>query len=328
MPLVAIPEYCIKLVERFPQLKLSHRVSRARRVMNWVSKHIGRGYQPLSLLDRFDAVCEAPGGHIHPLYMRHNPFRHYPRVRRRALLFQSIEAGAVDRPAVRDAVAGCELVIARTSQSAKNARKVGAKHVVDSADAVFLGFPRPFDEMAGVAVALRLPNIGVTDEYLSRVWDLIEQFDRSLPRVDFTLVEEPIGRQMKRRCYGTMCRPNTGLYYNDTMYNPFVHRRDAVISCRLHTTLLALLHGNRKILQFHIEPLTNKTEEILADIKLTSLKVHRIDDLNWSCIHDFLDSDTAISEHDAITSLNAAKAKAETGLDAFQEWLESLAKRG
>ena len=113
------PDYCVKLITRFPQLKLTEDVSRPRRWMRYVKDRVGRGYRPFSFLDKFDAVCEAPGGRINELYTTNDVFRFYPKVKRRAILFHSIEAGALKNDEVRQSVATADLVIApRASQPA------------------------------------------------------------------------------------------------------------------------------------------------------------------------------------------------------------------
>src|SRR5215813_4002544 len=108
------PKYAVLLLHRFPQLKLVERGNLPRQMMLWMHEVVGRGYRPLSLLDtKFDAVCEAPGGRINELYCKQDIFRLYPRIERRAILFHSIEAGALRNPEVRSSVASCDLVVAR-----------------------------------------------------------------------------------------------------------------------------------------------------------------------------------------------------------------------
>lgn len=108
------------------------------------------------------------------------------------------------------------------------------------------------------------------------------------------------------------------------MYLPFLQRRDAIISARLHTTLIALLHGNRKILQFHIELGTNKSEEILGDIGLGSLKVHRLQDVCWCLIDQFLEQGQTISEAEAQSAIECGRTKTMEGMNVFLEWLHSI----
>ena len=132
-----------------------------------------------------------------------------------------------------------------------------------------------------------------------------------------------MGREMIIRGLGSYRKPNAGLYYKDTMYLPFLYRRDAIIS-RLHTTLVSLLYGNRKILQFHIELGTNKSEEILGDIGLHSLKVHRQPDVCWPLIEQFLEEEQTFSEAEAQSALSLAKSKTMEGMNAFLEWLDTI----
>ena len=238
---------------------------------------IGRWYRPLSFFDtKFDAVCEAPGGRINEAYTRRDIFRLYPRTRRRAILFHSIEAGAWRILEVRRSVASCDLVVARTAQSAKIAGQAGARWVVESADVTFLEHPRPVEDRAGIAIALRIPGRNVTSEYLQTLRTVTHRLCELEQNVDFVLVEEPFGLEMKLTGIGTYARRGTGLSTVTRCMAPFLHRRDAVISCRLHTTIIGLLHGNRKILQYHIEPGTNKIEEIVDQ-----MGSHRLRSTAW-----------------------------------------------
>lgn len=318
------PDYCVKLITRFPQLKLTEDVSRPRRWMRYVKDRVGRGYRPFSFLDKFDAVCEAPGGRINELYTTNDVFRFYPKVKRRAILFHSIEAGALKNDEVRQSVATADLVIVRTSQSARNARDAGAKWIVDSADIVFLEHPQQYTAKPGIAVALRLPNRGVTEDYLQTLRDIVGRLERLDTQVDFVLVEQPFGREIKDKGFGSYLKRNTGLYYDDTMYLPFLHRRDAIVSSRLHTTLVGLLNGNRKILQFHIEGGTNKTEEILGDMGIHSIRVCRQGDVNWPTIERFLNDGPSLPEAEAQAALDLAKSKTLKGMDSFLEWLDTI----
>lgn len=320
------PEYARRLVHRFPQLKLIDDVSRPRRWMNWVKDNVGRAYRPLSYLDtKVDAAVESPGGRIHELYMSGGVFHMFPRVKRTAILFHSVEPGGLKDPGNRESVARADLVVARTSKSAQNARDVGAKWVVDSSDIVFLEHPRPeIIDCEGIAVALRLPNRGVTDAYLETVRDVVGRLRAYPKRVDFVRVEEPIGREMHLSGLGTYCTPNKGLFFDDTMYCPFVLRREAIVSSRLHTTLISLLYGNRKILQLHVETGTNKSEEILGDIGISSIKVYRQGDLNWRLIEQFLDGEPNLPEAEAQAALDQARARTLKGMDAFLEWLDTI----
>ena len=318
------PTYCLQLIDRFPQLKLVDDVSRPRRWIKQLQERVGRGYRPLSYLDKFDAVCEAPGGRINGMYLHGDVFRMYPRVHRRAILFHSIEPGALEDPATKASIAATDLVVARTQQSARNAQAAGAKRVCTASDIVFLEHPQSFEARPGIAVALRLPNHGVTESYLTTVRDIVARLEKRDGQVDFVRIEEPMGREMIIHGLGSCRKPNAGLYYEDTMYLPFLHRRDAIVSARLHTTLISLLYGNRKILQFHIELGTNKSEEILGDIGLNSLKVYRQPDVSWPLIEQFLENGQTISEEEAESALGRAKAKTMEGMNAFLEWLGTI----
>jgi hypothetical protein len=248
----------------------------------------------------------------------------YPRVKKRAILFHSIEPGALEDPATRASIAATDLVVARTQQLARNAKAAGAKRVCAASDIVFLENPQPNESRPGIAVALRLPNQGVTESYMTSLRDIVACLETRNGQVDFVRIEEPMGREMIVRGLGSYRKPNAGLFYEDTMYLPFLHRRDAIISARLHTTLIALLHDNRKTLQFHIELGTNKSEEILGDIGLGSLKVHRQQDVCWSLIDQFLEQEQTISEAEAQSALECGRAKSMEGMNAFLEWLHSI----
>jgi hypothetical protein len=248
----------------------------------------------------------------------------YPGVERRAILFHSIEPGALEDAVTRSSIAATDLVVARTQQSARNARAAGAKWVCAASDIVFLEYPKPIETSPGIAVALRLPNYGVTESYLDTLRDIVARLEQRGGQVDFVRIEEPMGREMIVRGLGSYRKPNAGLYYDDTMYLPFLRRRDAIISSRLHTTLIGLLSGNRKILQFHIELGTNKSEEILGDIGLGSLKVYRQPHVSWSLIDEFLQSDQSLPEAEVRSALECGKAKTMEGMNAFLEWLHSI----
>ena len=319
------PAYCAKLIHRFPQLRLTLDVSRPQRLMKAIGERLGRGGRIFAYFDRFDAVCEAPGGRIHPLLSRHNIFQKYPGVRRRAILFHSIEARALENADVRRSVGSCDLVLARTSRSAENAVAAGARGVVATTDIVFSEHPRaPGPEIPGVATALRLPRLGLTEDYMARTWEIVERLERTGRRIDYCPLGGPESGSMELRGYGTSLRPSTGLYGGDEMYSPFVCRRDAIISCRLHTTILALMLGNRKILQFQIESETNKIREIFGEIGLEGLRVRNAADVSWKTVSEFLDSGPVLAEAEVSAALEAAKAKTEVGLDAFEEWLDTL----
>jgi hypothetical protein len=187
-----------------------------------------------------------------------------------------------------------------------------------------LDHPQTFGARPGVAVSLRLPNEGLSEAYLNNLRDIVGHLEAQPTQVDFVLVEEPFGGEMKRNAIGSYLKRNTGLYFDDSMYLPFLDRRDAIISSRLHTTLIALLHGNRKILQFHIEGGTNKSEEIFGDMGIHSIKVLRHDDVTWSTIDHFLQAGQVLPEPEAQSALELAKSKTLAGMDALMEWLDTL----
>jgi len=322
-PMVDYP-YCEKLMKRFPQLHLTEHYSWPRTAMRWMRSHVGRFYRPLGMLDRFDAVCEGCGGHIHPHYLKSGVFRAYPRVRRRAILFQSIEDGALANDEVRESIAQTDLIIARTGESAKRAKAAGAKRVVESCDIVFSHQPREIPERAGIAVALRVPNQDPGPQYLAELRRALEHLRGLGGDVDFVQVEGRIGQEMRQWTALAGVCGSKSVYHGDDMYIPFSCRRQAIISARLHTTILALLHGNRAILQFQIEEHTHKMAEMLRDIGLTSLVVRSRDALNTETMSSFLASPEVIGEQEVECALAEARRRVETGLDAFEEWLESI----
>jgi hypothetical protein len=192
------PAYAAKLLYRFPRLKLVEDVSVPRKALRWMERHVGRGYRPLSFADtKFDAVIEAPGGRISGAYGARDVFRMYPRVKRRAIVFHSIETGAMKHEDMRRSVGTCELVVTRTPQSAAHAREAGAARVVDSADITFLEHPKPIDYRPGIAAALRVPNKSVTSEYLQSLRTIVDRLSKIGKDVDFVLVEEPFGTEMR-----------------------------------------------------------------------------------------------------------------------------------
>jgi hypothetical protein len=317
-------EYCIKLKERFPQLKLTEEISRPRRWMRASRDWIGRGYGVFGRLDRFDAVCEAPGGRINECYLNGSLWNLYPNAKRRAILFHSIESGALERSSVRQSVAESDLVIARTRNSAANARNAGAKRVCEACDVVFLDSPGDAIYQPGYAVALRLPNKRGNGEYMGRIRDILHKLGSRAEPIDLHRVEEPIGTEMRLQGFGSYLKPRTGLYADDTFYRPFLFQRDAVISSRLHTTLIALLSGNRRLLQFQIEEGTNKIAELLDDIGLRSIEVLCSSDVTWDRIERFLGSPPTIPESEVQDGLAIAHAAAVRGMDELQNWLESF----
>jgi hypothetical protein len=322
-PMLDYP-YCVGLIKRFPQLQLTEDRSHPLRWMRFMRDHLGRGYRPLSYLAKFDAVCEAPGGRIHHEFTKHDIFRFYPRTKRRAILFHSIEERALENPVVKQSVAGADLVIARTTRSAKNARDAGAKHVIEAADIVFGEHPAQPVHLPGIAAVFRLPTDQGLDAYLANVREIIRHLERLPTQVDFVKNEEPLATEMRNMLLGTYCKPNTGFYADDFMYNPFMHRRDAIITTRLHTTLVSMIYGNRKIFFCHVQSGTNKTEETLRDIGLHSLKVFRAPDMTWQNVEQFLEEGPSLPEPDVSAALDLAKSKVDHAIDALLEWLESI----
>jgi hypothetical protein len=322
------PGYALALLRRFPQLKLAERESVPRRALLRMHRAVGRFYRPLAFLDtKFDAVCEGPGGRITEHYCPEDVFRLYPRTRRRAILFHSIERGALKNDGVRASIASAELVIARTRDSARAAEEAGANRVIASSDVVFVDAPRTHGERPGIAMALRVPNSGATTEYRAILAEIIDRLCEQEPDADWVQGEEPLGTMLRDKGIGTYAQPGTGLFHGDAMYAPFLRRRRAVVSSRLHTTLLALLHGNRNILQFHIELGTNKTQEILEEMQLRSLEVHRLGDVRWETISEFLRAPPAIPEEEATAALAWSRERVLAGMQALEEWLHSLGRR-
>jgi hypothetical protein len=313
--------YCLKLKERFPQLQLTTSVSRARKMMGFTAETIGRFYRPFGLLDHFDAVIEGPGGRINPNYTRTDIFRLYPKVRRRALLFHSIEEGILGLDKVRNSIASCDLVIPRTCESAEIARQAGAHHVVTSTDIVWYRGKLSSEYLPGNALALRTID---NPDFQENVRTILEGLHGLGRKLDFVRIEEPIGEQMAANGYGTGEFEEMNMYCEDDMYMPFTKVRDAVISCRLHTTLLALLHGNRAIMQFQIEKGTNKIREIFDDLGLKSLRVFGSENYTLESIKEFLDAPSFLPEEEINSVVTKARGRVETGLDALEEWLDHL----
>ena len=313
--------YCLKLKERFPQLQLTTAVSRARKMMEVTADTIGRFYRPFGLLDNFDAVIEGPGGRINPNYTRMDIFRLYPKVRHRALIFHSIEEGILALDKVRNSIATCDLVIPRTSSSANVARQAGADHVVISTDIVWYLGKLTTDYQPGSALALRTID---DPDFQDNVRDILEGLKGLGRNLDFVRVEEPIGQEMEGKGYGTGKFDGIKMFSEDDMYTPFCQVRDTIVSCRLHTTLLALLHGNRAIMQFQIEKGTNKIREIFDDLGLQSLRVFGSEEYNLESIIEFLNNPCFLPEEEIQSVVTKARRRVETGLDALEEWLDHL----
>ena len=316
-------KYCLKLKQRFPQLHLVEELSFARRAMQWAEKSVGRFYGPIGYLDRFDAVCEGCGGHVHGQFMQSNPFRHYQRTRKRAFLFQSIEASALAYPSVKEAVRDADLIIARTNSTAKRAEEAGNKNIVTAIDIVFSMNPSDVEYKAGYSVALRLPK-AYTDTYINDLKRLINFLNSQNVPIDYSQAEPPLGLEMTKESELFRNHPHATIFPGDDMYIPFSRKRDLIISQRLHTTLLSLIHGNTAILQFQIQEDTSKVAEILSDIGLAEIKVHKLTDFSLDEIQNFLDNPHVIPEETLSSALDAARQKVKIGMDAFEEWVATL----
>jgi hypothetical protein len=92
----------------------------------------------------------------------------------------------------------------------------------------------------------------------------------------------------------------------------------------LHTTILSLLAGNRKIIQFQIEAATNKVTEILRDIGLSGLAVRSVDEMKLATIREFVEGNFLLDDAEVNGALAAARLRVENGLDAFEQWLLTL----
>jgi hypothetical protein len=75
-------------MERFPQLQLTTHHSFSARVRSYIKRAGLRGLSVTGELgNKFDAVCEGPGGRIHPIYSGGaDIFWAYARCRKRAIL--------------------------------------------------------------------------------------------------------------------------------------------------------------------------------------------------------------------------------------------------
>ena len=103
----------------------------------------------------------------------------------------------------------------------------------------------------------------------------------------------------------------------------FQVKREGVISCRLHTTTLAILAGNRKLLQLQIKSGTNKTAEILKDIGLTDISVLPIEQMKLTSNSQFCPCGSELDD-DTVDGALTAQSRVENGLDAFEEWLSTI----
>jgi hypothetical protein len=320
--------YCELLTRRFPQLVLTTQVSGVSRTREFIRKKIGHGIRLVVPFERrFDAVCEAPGGRIHPLYTGNlDIFWRYPRALRRAILFHSIEFGILAQPAVRRSIKQADLILARSRQSAVVALRASASpgKVFETCDIAFWQSPLPSKRQSGLAVALRLPNKQPTEDYIQNVRAVLNYLESLNHPIDQVLIEPPADQEQIARGYGNGIYSRITLWTGNEMYTPFCAIRDGVISCRLHTTILSLLAGNRKLLQFQIEPETNKVAEIFGDIGLTGLAVLPSEKMTATRVRDFVEGENSLSEIEVDHALATARARVNQGLDVFEEWLSSI----
>ncbi|QDU55051.1 polysaccharide pyruvyl transferase family protein [Aeoliella mucimassa] len=319
------PEYAKRLVLRFPQLVLATDKSPSRKRIEWLKRYIGKGYRWAAKLDRVDAVCEAPGGRLASNYSGNlSNWWLYPRAKRRAVFFHSMEKNVLDAPKLRQSLGEADLFVARTSESGNYARMAGCPKVVCSSDIAFSIQPSSIVYRDGVAAALRIPHANAT-EGKAKVTDLLDYFESDTSRVyDLVRVEEPIGSEMYARNYVCGKHNHMHLYSDDLMYTPFQFKRDAIISCRLHTTILSLLSGNTRILQAQVEMGTTKIQQIKDDLQLSSLSIHQLHDLTVDKVAEFISSGPDLDPVEVQASISLARERNEVGLDAVQEWLESL----
>jgi hypothetical protein len=178
-------------------------------------------------------------------------------------------------------------------------------------------------DQEGFAVALRVPNLGPTDSYLGEVRATIQELEHAGKPVDLVRVEEPIGAWMALRRYGAGELAHVQLHSGDSMYEPFHSVREGIVSARLHTSLLALIHGNRRLLQFAIEDGTQKIQEIFDDVGLP-LRVYGIEKFSCEKVLRFLEEGEPIDEKQACRALQEGRRLVSLGLDETEQWLESL----
>jgi hypothetical protein len=321
-------DYCEALVRRFPQTRLALPDTLPSRLAAMVHKVSGKG-QRLIANSRAgcDAICQAPGGGIHPDYTNGaDQFWRYPKARRRAIVFHSLERGILDQPVTRASIAACDLVIARTATSAQVAIDAGvAKNaVVTSSDIVFCRDYKEAEYKPGIAAALRVDKASDNQAYFDHIKAILDYLEATGLPIDHTYIEKPMDEEQLRRGYGTEKMPMIAMHPKNAMYIPFELRRDAIISSRLHTTLLGLLAGNRKILQYQIEPNTNKINEILGDMGLSMIKVHGKGDVSKERIRQFVEEDAPLDAQLVQDAIANARARNEAALDRFEEWLGKL----
>jgi len=322
------PQYCGLLMQRFPQLILTDSVSNGSRLKSFLKRNGLPGAAQAAKLDaKFDAVCEAPGGRIQPMYSGQiGVFWAHPRVKRRAILFHSIEEGTLDEPLSRESVLSADIIITRTDASADVAIAAGvpASKITKACDIVFRRRYATDRYKPGCAVALRLPNRNVPKEYLGELRNILDYFETVPKPIDHVRIEEPMGSEMIRRGYGSQEKGEISMWYDDFMYQPFMARRDAIVSCRLHTTIIALLSGNRAIMQFHIELGTTKLQQFIADLGLDEIPVRGIEHVTRKNIQEFVENPVLISQSAADNAVATARRKVELGLDRFEEWLGTV----
>jgi hypothetical protein len=315
--------YCKALRARFPQLLLTTEQSIPSKLAWLAHRTLHRGAGLISRLPgrRFDAVCEGPGGRIHPQYHCGSLFWRHPRVRRRAVLFHSVEEGILRDRAACESIASCDLVVARSNGTCAVAMKAGLapSKVCTASDIVFTKIPAETEYRRGYAVALRVPLGGGDSDYSRRLCAVLDYLD-AVPGVDHVSIEKPFDDEQKRRGYAERGE----LYTGDEMYRPFEYRRDAVVSCRLHTTLIALLSGNRRILQYQVEGHTRKLHQIFSDIGLESLRVRSPGSLCAREVQEFLEAGESLDDAEVEAALHRGRKLVEQGLDRACEWLESV----
>ena len=186
-------EYSLALIARFPQLMLKTEESILERFGQELQGVLPHGGRVLSHLNRpFDGVCEGPGGRIHAEYLGDNDiFWRYPRTRRRAVVFHSIESEIPSYPRASASLASTDLVIARSSGSGLNAEKAGARNVVVSCDVVFGKNVTQESYNPGLAIALRIPDADLNNNSKLNIEEIFEYLRQLGLPVDFIKIEKP-----------------------------------------------------------------------------------------------------------------------------------------
>jgi len=316
--------YCKKLIRRFPQLQLTSSTSLAGLAVHAYARSGARGGGLFAKVNRrYDAVIEGPGGRIHPRYLGNGDiFWRYPTTERRAIVFHSIEGGILRMPRTAASIAGADLILARSTGSAAIARQAGAPRVHATSDIVFSQQAADGIERPGGAVALRSPNAQPGAAYIRNVEEIVQYLADLRRPIDCTSIEPPLTDFLD-----AAARRNGFFVLNgDEMYMPFLAKRDFVISCRLHTTILALKAGNRKVIQFGVEEGTQKLKQIFGDLGLTQLTIHPRESLNRQTIQSFVEGDDRLDDAQVRESLRQARESVLGGLDILEEWLLSLGK--